>query len=96
MVALVDQLARHDDPMVRAILGVNAGLDKEARGLWKYAGFKGGSEPGVIALVYLLESEDGRRYALVGGWNDPTKAVQDLAFVSLMGRLAKLAATEGR
>jgi beta-lactamase class A len=48
---------------VRRILAVNPGqgLDFD-RERWPYLGFKGGSEPGVLALSWLAERSDGRRF----------------------------------
>lgn len=76
---------------VRAILSKNPGLPAAA-GAWRYVGFKGGSEPGVINLTFLLQGKDGAWYAMAGSWNDPAKAVNEMQFTGLVGRALQLAA----
>lgn len=76
---------------VRAILSKNPGLPAAA-GPWRYVGFKGGSEPGVMNLTFLLQGKDGAWYAMAGTWNDPAKAVNELQFTGLIGRALQLAA----
>jgi hypothetical protein len=71
----------------RAILAVNPGLELKK---WKYVGFKGGSEPGVLELTWLLEREDGAWFALALGWNDPDDEVDKTKFLGLAGKAAEL------
>jgi len=45
--------------------------------LKKAAGLpKGGSEPGVVNLSWLMERADGRVFSLVASWNDPAQDVE--------------------
>ncbi len=48
---------------LREILGTNPGLPLDDK-VWKRHSFKGGSEPGVLALSWLLERADGKRFVL--------------------------------
>jgi beta-lactamase class A len=48
---------------LRNILGTNPGLPFDAN-VWKRHSFKGGSEPGVLALSWLLERADGKRFTI--------------------------------
>jgi hypothetical protein len=48
---------------VRAILAINPGVEID-RKRWSYAGFKGGSEPGVLSMTWYLERKDGRAFVL--------------------------------
>ncbi len=92
---LVDLLARlgdHQDPMVRAIMAINPALPPEDARRWAYVGYKGGSEPGVVATAWLLEAADGRRFALVGGQHDAENNFDNTGFINLMMRIANLAA----
>ena len=41
-----------------------------------YVGFKGGSEPGVLNLSWLIEGEDGGWYVVVVGANDTDEAIE--------------------
>ncbi|HEY3875703.1 MAG TPA: serine hydrolase [Candidatus Kapabacteria bacterium] len=72
-----------DGRFVRKILAVNPGLsiDKEK---WAYAGYKGGSEPGVLNLSFLLESKNDEWYVLTGTWNDTEAALKEENFEGYM------------
>ncbi|MGW8279399.1 serine hydrolase [Sphingomonas aurantiaca] len=92
MAGLLDRLRAADDT-TRAILAVNAGVDPGIAARFRYVGFKGGGEPGVLSLNYLVQAKDGRWYAATGNWHRADEAVNELRFAGLMGRaLAALAA----
>jgi hypothetical protein len=55
-------------------------------------GFKGGSEPGVLALTFLLRTKAGGWLALSAGWNDPKAPLDELRFQTLISRAVALAA----
>lgn len=57
---------------VRRILGDNPGTGVEGRA-FRYVGFKAGSEPGVVALAWLLERSDDRRFVVVAAAVDPRR-----------------------
>ncbi|MET0247958.1 MAG: serine hydrolase [Sphingomonas sp.] len=78
----------------RAILGLNPGIPQPAAAKWKWAGYKGGSEPGVMHMTLLLEGKDGSWYALSSSWNNPAAPVEDVRFAGLVGRAAELAAPQ--
>ena len=82
----------HGDDTARAILAVNAGTDPATRAQFDYVGFKGGSEPGVIALTYLVRSRAGRWLAVSGNWHRADGAVPIATFTALMNRALALAA----
>ena len=67
-------LARHlsqiDDPTARRIMQVNTALPVSVTEKWKYAGYKGGSEPGVLNLTWLLQDMDDEWHVLAMSWND--------------------------
>jgi hypothetical protein len=84
---------RDAGPVVRGIMGVNPGIDPATAARFRYVGFKGGSEPGVITLNLLAQAQDGRWYAVVGDWHRPDAAVDDAAFVALVSRALALVAT---
>lgn len=76
---------KNDDML--AIMGVNPGLSPTARGKWRYIGYKGGSEPGVMSMSFLLQSQKGKWYAVTGSWNDSNAEVDNTKFALLMERL---------
>ncbi|MDB5708628.1 MAG: hypothetical protein JWL96_698 [Sphingomonas bacterium] len=99
MVRVMDWLRRHTESGpaadARAILAKNPGIGPAAAGGWNYVGFKGGSEPGVIALAFLLQAKDGSWWAASGSWNDATHEIDGLRFASLIGRAIELAKPHG-
>ncbi|MES3151026.1 serine hydrolase [Sphingomonas faeni] len=92
MAGLLDRL-RGADVTTRAVMAVNAGVDPAIAKRFAYVGFKGGGEPGVLTLNYLVQAKDGRWYAATGNWHRADDAVNEVRFAGLMGRaLALLAA----
>lgn len=78
---------------LRAILAVNPGLPGvAARHAW--CGYKGGSEPGVLCLAFLLEDGRGRWWALVGIHNDPQEPLVEARLLGLVESAARLLARE--
>lgn len=88
----LDRLRRSSDPMVRRILAVNPGTSATVAERFGYLGYKGGSEPGVIALNYLVQDKGGAWFAVAGAWNRPDATVDEAAFVTTMGRALTLIA----
>jgi len=84
---------RDAGPVVRAILAVNHGVDPATAARFAYLGFKGGSEPGVIALDLLAQAKDGRWYAVCGNWHRSDAAVDEAAFLALVTRALATVAT---
>lgn len=74
----------------RDILTVNPGLAIDAK-KYPFIGFKGGSEPGVINLTFLLEDTAGKATCVAATWNDAAAPVDESAFAGLVAALiAKL------
>lgn len=72
------------------VLGQNAGVEID-RAKWTYAGFKGGSEPGVMNLTWLLRRADGKWFVVVVAVNDEThKLDEGLVANAAQGTLAIL------
>lgn len=84
---LLNYIRLSRDPRALKILGVNAGVAEGRRSGWRYMGYKGGSEPGVISMSYLLLSRRGRWYAVTASWNNTDKAVNEPQFSALLTRL---------
>ena len=73
----------------RQVLAINPGLPLSST-RWAYIGFKGGSEPGVISLNFLLRSQSGQWYTIGAVWNNPKAAVSETEWVSLVKRAIEL------
>jgi beta-lactamase class A len=87
---VMDWLRRNADDSARAILAINPGLPPQAREAQAYAGFKGGSEPGVANLTYLVRTQAGAWYAVSAGWNNPAAPVDEHRLAGLAARAVQL------
>ena len=61
---------------LRTILGTNPGVGIDPA-LWSRFAFKGGSEPGVLSLTWLLGRPDGTRFVVAVLANDPKTAINE-------------------
>lgn len=79
------------DKTARQILAINPGSGLSIpRDKWQYVGFKGGSEPGVLNMTYLLQSTEGDWYALCVGWNNKQAPLQNEKLFALLQQMLKL------
>lgn len=90
LVRIMDWLRRHGDDRTRAVLAISPGMDARGAGAYSYVGYKGGSEPGVINLTYLIRNNAGVWHVVTGSWNDPAAAVDEARFAGLMARAVRL------
>ncbi len=84
--AVLDRLRRSGSRQALDILAINPSIAPDDRKRFAYAGYKGGSENGVIAMSWLVRKPNGTWYTVSAGWNDPAATVSDKAFESLMIR----------
>jgi beta-lactamase class A len=91
MARTLNWLRVHGGPTTQAILAVNPGTDATTARRFAYLGYKGGSEPGVITLNFLVRTPAGQWLAVTGNWHDPEATVDDREFLSLMNRALVLA-----
>lgn len=89
MISLLDWLRRHGGEAL-PILAVNPGIAPADAKRWRYLGYKGGSEPGVMAMNMLAQGHGGAWYAVSGSWNNPAARVDEGRFVVLMTRALNL------
>jgi hypothetical protein len=67
---------------VGEILSMNPGIPDEKK-QYRYVGFKGGSEPGVLNMTYVLQrARDGRWLFLTAGFNDAAAALDESKVVA--------------
>ena len=59
---------------------------------WSYVGYKGGSEPGVLNLTWLLRDEAGEWRVLSLSWNNPEAPVEAGALELIAQRILSLEA----
>lgn len=84
---LLSHLKVQQNDEALAIMGINPGLSPAAAKKWRYVGYKGGSEPGVISMSYLLQSASGKWMVVTGSWNNTAANVDNTKFAVLMERL---------
>lgn len=92
LAGIMDDLRQLGSKDALDILAINPALDSAAAEAWSYAGYKGGSEPGVISMTWLLRDRAGLWFTVSGSWNDRDAPIDESRFVSLMQRLVKLSA----
>lgn len=91
MIGLLDWLRRQGGDAL-PIMAVNPGIAPADAARWAYLGYKGGSEPGVMAMNFLAKRADGRAYAVAASWNNDAARVDEDAFVAILARLLTLLA----
>lgn len=95
LVRAMDWIRRRGDAEALDAMDDNPGLDFP-KDVFPYVGFKGGSEPGVLNMTWLLRDKHGVWWSVSAGWNDPAKEVDSMYFAGLLqgvvSQLAKLAA----
>ncbi len=94
LVRVLDWLRRNTEGPAgadaRAVLSKNPGLGADAKARWQWVGYKGGSEPGVMNMSYLLQAKTGDWYVVTASWNDPAKEVEQGHFAALIAKAAEL------
>jgi hypothetical protein len=90
LVRAMDWLRRNGSDETRAILAINPGLSRTLAAEFDYFGYKGGSEPGVINMTFLLRNRAGIWHAVAASWNNPAGPVDDSRFALLMTRAVQL------
>ena len=78
------------DPAVFDIMAINTNASPVAADNWDYIGYKGGSEPGVLNLTWLLRDEAGEMRMLSLGWSNAEAVVDEDALNAIGQRLLSL------
>jgi beta-lactamase class A len=89
---VLDWLRKEGGATPLSLLAINPGIDPATRGKFDYVGFKGGSEPGVVTLNFLVRRKDGRWLAIAAGWHRNDAGVEENRLIMLMTRALVLAA----
>ncbi|WP_188512335.1 serine hydrolase [Blastomonas aquatica] len=87
---LLAMLEDDGDPATRAILKINPGIAPVNAARWAYLGYKGGSEPGIMAMSFLARSRQNDRYIVSAVVNNPAADIDQPGFIQLMARLLDL------
>lgn len=89
---ILDWLRKQGAETPLSLLAINPGIDPATRSRFDYVGFKGGSEPGVVTLNFLVKRKDGRWLAVTAGWHRNDAGVEENRLIMLMTRALVLAA----
>lgn len=87
---LFAHMRRTADPKAFAIMGINPSATDAIKANWRYVGFKGGSEPGVLNLTWLLTDKAGRDWVLTLGWNNAAAVVDQGKLEAIAQRILLL------
>ncbi|MES2173535.1 MAG: serine hydrolase [Pseudomonadota bacterium] len=91
VIGLLDWLRLHGGDAL-PILAVNPAIPPADAKRWRYLGYKGGSEPGVMAMNMLAQARNGRWYGVSASWNNPAARLDEPKLVALMTRALNLLA----
>lgn len=90
--AFIDLRARRSTTLM-SVLAINNGVGPAAGEPWRYLGYKGGSENGVLSMSLLGERKaDGKWFVVTASWNDPKANLDADKLVGFVTRLLALAA----
>jgi beta-lactamase class A len=87
---LFAHMRRTADPKVFDIMAINPSATPAIKQNWRYIGFKGGSEPGVLNLTWLLTDKQGRDWVLTLGWNNPAAVLDESKLEGIAQRILLL------
>ncbi len=91
---IMQRISDANDPVALALMGVGKGplapMFDGGKGRWRYIGYKGGSEPGVLHFSWLLHDNAGKRSVLTLSWNDPDAPVDMQILQNLSRRILAL------
>ena len=87
---LLAHMRRTADPKAFEIMAINPSATPGIQANWEYIGYKGGSEPGVLNLTWLLTDADGRDHVLTLGWNNPDAVLDNGKLEAIAQRILLL------
>lgn len=87
---LLGHMRKTADAEAFRIMAINPSATPAIKANWHYIGFKGGSEPGVLNLTWLLQDKDGRAHVLTLGWNNPAAVVDNGQLEAIAQRILLL------
>ncbi|MEF3280154.1 MAG: class A beta-lactamase-related serine hydrolase [Elusimicrobiota bacterium] len=80
---LYEYFLKENNEYANSMLSINPGLDiKTGRYIW--AGYKGGSEPGVISANWILKSKNGDYYCVSSIINDSNQIINEKEYLNIM------------
>lgn len=90
LAALFAFMRETGDSRAFEIMAINPAMTGATRDNWAYAGYKGGSEPGVLNLTWLLTDENAQDHMLVLSWKNEQANVATSALEQIARRILAL------
>ena len=87
---LFEFMASHADETTYDIMGINPSMPPPMRAKWKYVGYKGGSEPGVLNLTWLLVDQQDQAHILTLAWSNREANVEQTQLELIAQRILSL------
>ena len=89
---LMVDLRAHRSETLLAAMAINNGVGPVAAANWKYLGYKGGSENGVLSMSLLGQRKsDEKWFVITASWNNPAANVDTGLLIGLVTRLLAIA-----
>ena len=83
-------MGSYADDTTYDIMAINPSVPRSVRQKWAYIGYKGGSEPGVLNLTWLLIDKQEVAHILVLSWNNPEANVEQTQLELIAQRILSL------
>ncbi len=80
---LMDYFRKKNDDAALGIMRINPGLNAP-KDKFDYVGYKGGSEPGVLNMTWLLKTKKDEWYCLSASWNNESATLEEQKFFEIM------------
>lgn len=87
---LFAMMRAQSDPEVFRIMAINPSVPGDLAEKWDYVGYKGGSEPGVLNLTWLLRDKAGRDRILTLSWEDREASLDEDTLELIAQRILSL------
>ncbi len=80
---VMDYFRKKKNDTAFGLMAINPGLNIP-KDKFVYAGYKGGSEPGVVSMTWLLKTKKEDWYCLTASWNNEKETVDEKKFFEIM------------
>lgn len=91
--SLMDYFKTKNNVYSNAILSINPGLDTKT-GEYAFAGYKGGSESGVISMNWLLKTKNQTYYCVSSFASDEKQNIDEKTYFSIMQEILNVLSTK--
>jgi hypothetical protein len=90
---MMDYFKTKNNVYSNAILSINPGLDTKT-GEYAFAGYKGGSESGVLSMNWLLKTKNQTYYCVSSFASDEKQNIDEKTYFSVMQEILNVLSTK--